>query len=290
VAIRTVVVEKASGMAEYGVGGGVVWDSTVEGEYEEALLKTRVLSEQRPEYGPDFALLESLLWAPQAGYTLLDEHLDRLRQAAVYFRLRIDINAVFEHLMALAASLPTLPAGVQAVGGQGYKVRLLVYRDGRVQVEAAPLASPPVPGRVNAGGNESGKQMGVRVALARQPVDPSNPFLYHKTTVREVYERAQRDHPQADDVLLWNPAGELTESCTSNLVALLDGRLATPPVACGLLPGVLRGVLVGRGEIEERSIRVADLARCERLWLINSVRGWREMEVIPYEVNDSAKA
>ena len=58
VAIRTVLVDKDRQQAEYGVGGGVVWDSTPEGEYEECLLKARILTAHRP----DFSLLESLLW------------------------------------------------------------------------------------------------------------------------------------------------------------------------------------------------------------------------------------
>ena len=81
VAIRTVLVDKARREAEYGVGGGVVWDSTPQGEYDECLLKARILSTARPE----FSLLETLLWTPGEGYFCLREHLRRLRESAEYF-------------------------------------------------------------------------------------------------------------------------------------------------------------------------------------------------------------
>jgi para-aminobenzoate synthetase/4-amino-4-deoxychorismate lyase len=113
----------------------------------------------------------------------------------------------------------------------------------------------------------------VRVKLAASPVSRDDVFLYHKTTNRTVYDRARL--ADADDVLLWNEEGELTESTMANLVVELDGVLVTPPVECGLLAGTLRGELLDRGEIGERIVGVDDLRRATRLWLINSVQGWR---------------
>ena len=108
--------------------------------------------------------------------------------------------------------------------------------------------------------------------LAASPVSRDDVFLYHKTTNRAVYERARL--ADADDVLLWNEQGELTESTIANLVLELDGARVTPPVECGLLAGTLRGELLDRGEIGERIVAVDDLRRATRLWLINSVQGW----------------
>jgi para-aminobenzoate synthetase/4-amino-4-deoxychorismate lyase len=137
--------------------------------------------------------------------------------------------------------------------------------DGAVQVEAAPLDAP--------------SSRPLRVALAAEPVDPADPFLYHKTTHRRLYEQALAARPGYDDVLLWNPRGELTESTRANLVVQLDGRLYTPPVTCGLLPGVLRAALLAAGVLHERVLTPADLARSEGVWLINSVRGWMPVAV-----------
>ena len=105
-------------------------------------------------------------------------------------------------------------------------------------------------------------------------------FLYHKTTHRQIYESAQKAFPDCDDVLLWNERGELTESCISNLVVQLDAKLLTPPVESGLLPGVFRASLIEQGRIVEERITVGDLKRCTKIYLINSVRKWREAVLI----------
>jgi para-aminobenzoate synthetase/4-amino-4-deoxychorismate lyase len=136
-------------------------------------------------------------------------------------------------------------------------VRLLVARNGAVRVEQTPL--------------DLGERV-VRVRLAAHPIDPSDPFLYHKTTNRSVYEGARL--PACDDVVLWNPAGEVTESTMANLVVELEDGRVTPPVACGLLPGTLRAELLAEGELRERPVTVAELGAAPRFWLVNSVRGW----------------
>jgi para-aminobenzoate synthetase/4-amino-4-deoxychorismate lyase len=88
-----------------------------------------------------------------------------------------------------------------------------------------------------------------------------------------VYERARR--PDCDDVVLWNGAGEVTESTTANVVARLGGRLVTPPVVCGLLAGTFRAELLTTGAVVEACVTTERLADADALWLVNSVRGWR---------------
>ncbi|HEX6829822.1 MAG TPA: aminotransferase class IV, partial [Burkholderiales bacterium] len=117
------------------------------------------------------------------------------------------------------------------------------------------------------------------LGIAPAPVDSRSVFLYHKTTRRELYEQARAAWPGCDDVLLWNERGEVTESTIANLVLRLDGELVTPPLSSGLLPGVMRGWLLARGVIRERPVRRADLARCRRIYLVNSVRRWRLAEL-----------
>jgi branched-subunit amino acid aminotransferase/4-amino-4-deoxychorismate lyase len=139
------------------------------------------------------------------------------------------------------------------------RVRLLVDRDGRPRVQHSPLHPTPVP---------------LRVGLADGPIDPTDPLLLHKTTSRERYERHRL--AARDETVLWNPRGEITEAITANVVVELAGRRVTPPVVCGLLPGTLRADLLARGDIAEARVTIAELQRAPRLWLINSVRGWRE--------------
>jgi len=169
-------------------------------------------------------------------------------------------------------------------------VRLLVAEDGGVTVEAEPLGEPfataptgdyPSTGvPVEAGPlGEPSSGPSLRVALGLAPVDSSDPFLYHKTTHREVYRRALAARPGYDDVILWNERGEVTESCLANVVVEIEGRRCTPPVECGLLAGTYRGWLLEQGLVEERVITRDALGRATRVFLLNSVRGEREVRV-----------
>jgi para-aminobenzoate synthetase/4-amino-4-deoxychorismate lyase len=120
----------------------------------------------------------------------------------------------------------------------------------------------------------------IKLSIAKEPVNSQDAFLYHKTTNRAVYEKAKADFPEADDVLLYNERGEVTESCIANVVVELDGRKVSPPVSCGLLAGSLRDSLLASGEIEEQVVTLDDLKRASAVWLINSVRKWRRAEFV----------
>ncbi len=111
----------------------------------------------------------------------------------------------------------------------------------------------------------------MQVRLASEPIDPTNLFLYHKTTNRAVYERARRS--DCDDVVLWNPDGEVTETTIANIIVEVEGRRVTPPVACGLLPGTMRAELLARNDIAEAPVTVQQLQAAPEFSLINAVRG-----------------
>lgn len=245
VAIRTALVDRERGLVEYGVGSGVVWDSRPEREWRECRAKAAVLATA----GRPAALFETLRWSPGGGYFLLDRHLARLAASAARFGIDCPSEAILATFQSEAAKL----------AGPPHRVRLELGRDGSITVESAPL--PP----------RSGPW---RLALAPKPVDARDPFLFHKTVHREVYDEARRARPGADDVLLWNRRGELTESTIANLALRLDGRWWTPPVACGLLPGTLRAELLARGRLRERILPSAALDRAEGIRLLSSVRGF----------------
>jgi para-aminobenzoate synthetase / 4-amino-4-deoxychorismate lyase len=243
VAIRTAVISRADGAVSYGTGGGIVWDSDPAAELAECRHKTRILTDSRPV----FELLETLAWRPAGGYRLLDRHLERLLDSAAYFGFALSRRQAL-----------TLLESATSRWNEPRRVRLTVSRNGALDLSSMPLTPVPEP---------------VRLALAAGPVDSSDPFLFHKTTHRAVYARARAERPGADDVLLWNERGELTESTIANLVVELDGGLVTPPLTCGLLAGSERAELLARGEIDERVLRTGDLRRCRAIYLVNSVRG-----------------
>ncbi len=247
VAIRTLLLDSRTCRAEYGVGGGIVWDSDCPAEQAECRTKARILT--APLRQP-FSLLETMLWTPEDGLRLLELHLARLRGSADYFNFPFDASRLRAEIETLVRTFPRTPQ----------RLRLLLAPDGSATLQSqplVPLASGPF----------------FRIALARRPVDRADVFLYHKTTDRRIYEEAKADFPGHADVLLFNENGEATESTLANLAVELDGALCTPPVACGLLPGVARAELLARGVLRERPIPL-DLLRAEsRLFLLNSVRG-----------------
>ena len=269
VAIRTALIDRETQTAEYGVGGGIVWDSTSTDEYAEALLKARVLTDETPQ----FSLLETLLWTPEAGFFLREKHISRLLDSAEYFDFSISRRG--EVLSPQAGEPPPLhPKDIietcldnisaQFTSASAQRVRLLLDKNGNLSYEAKPFQllenQPPM-----------------KVCLAKEPIHSGNIFLYHKTTNRGVYESACKDFPEYADVLLYNEQNELTEFTIGNLIVELDGQLFTPPVACGLLPGTFRAYLLETGQVTERIIRMEELQDCSAIFLANSVRKWQRV-------------
>ncbi|MEP6619033.1 MAG: aminodeoxychorismate synthase component I [bacterium] len=244
VAIRTLVIDGESGIAEYGAGGGITIDSTPAGEYDELMAKAAVL--QGPS--PDFQLLETMRLTNGA-FVRRERHLSRLVTSAEYF--------AFPDVRHAATIALDERARTSAVGD--HRVRLLAAHDGTVRTEATPFTANSSP---------------QRCAVAQAAVNSSDPFLFHKTTHRVVYNERRAAHADVDEVILVNERGELTECSVGNLVLEIDGVRFTPPLDCGLLPGVFREELLARGAIHERVLHPADLQRATRIWRINSLREW----------------
>lgn len=250
VGIRTAVVDRESQRVTYGVGSGVVWDSEGGSEYQECLAKAAVLWTPRPE----FDLLETLLWRPRKGYWMLERHLERLQRSALYFGYPVpsSIKSKFRDF-------------ARALGPNRQKVRARLDREGRLKLEASSLPR---------------KKRWI-VALDREATATNDPFIYHKTTYRHRYQAAlDRAGPGVQEVILFNPKGELTEATRANLVLRCGERLLTPHRSVGLLPGVLRAKELENGALKEAILKVEDLRKADEVWLINSVRGWIRAEVV----------
>lgn len=243
VPIRTVVIDTEQNKARYGVGGGITWDSTTEGEYLELYAKAEVLTAQRPE----FQLLESLK-LENGFFPLLRYHLKRLKSSAAYFNFPGNIAEVEAQLKGLAADHP---AGL-------YKVRLLLDKHGKATIEALETTAIKEP---------------IMCELADSPIDSRNPFLFHKTTHRQVYAAHPKKEAGSFSVLLWNEREEITEFTIGNVVVEKDGKLFTPPVSCGLLNGTFRQKLLDNHNISEKVIHKKDLCTFDAIFFINSVRG-----------------
>jgi len=248
VAIRTAVATARGG--EFGTGGGIVFDSEPAREYAEMALKAQQL--QAPS--AHFRLLETFRHVPQESTGIAQRHLARLRRSArdLGFLVPEDLTA------RVRRRLDTVPYEA--------RVRVLVSTNGRLSIQVAPVPVSP--------------EARVRLAIDDEPVESSDPFLFHKTTRREVYNRRRRRFPDVDDVVMVNERGECTEATTSNLAIQRGGRWLTPPLTSGCLPGIARAMLLERGELVEAVVHVADLETAEDIAIINSLRGWRRAELV----------
>ena len=252
VPIRTVIVDAETRTAEYGVGGGITWDSRAAGEYDETVAKARVLVDRRP----GFELYETILHEPEAAFRHLDRHLARLRASCDYFGFAYEEPAVIAAAEREAARFPDRSA----------RIRVVVDRRGRVTSGGLPLPELVEP---------------VKVAVDQvERIDPSDPMVFHKTTRRRRFDEAKARHPDADDVLLTNTRGEVTETTIANVAVKLEGRWWTPPLDAGLLPGVGRELALEEGRAEERPITVAELLGAEEVTLVSDNRGWRRVRLV----------
>ncbi|MBN2423780.1 MAG: aminodeoxychorismate synthase component I [Calditrichaceae bacterium] len=250
VAIRTLLFDHQAKTVEYGIGSGIVWDSKAEDEYEECLLKSRVLKTTQP----GFDLLETMRVDKGGAIFLLDYHLKRVQDSADYFDFPFDREKILKYLKAQLKEYTMLPC----------IIRLLLSKKGEIKIELKPLS--PL--------GDSGE---MKVAIAKTPVNKEDVFLYHKTTWRKIYENAIKDFPGYADVILWNKDHEITESTIANIVIEQHGNYYTPPVSCGLLNGTYRQWLIDKGKLIEKVIKKEELYGYHKIFLINSVREWQQV-------------
>ena len=251
VPIRTLVLQ--GDQVRCGIGSGITSGAEASAEWAEWQHKRAfVVRASAP-----FDLLETLA-LDNGQLRHLADHLQRLHRAATHFNIPLDAAAVQPCLRALASAHP-----------QGaWRVRLLLDATGQPRAEAFALQPTPQP---------------VRLQLATRPfAEAHSEFVCHKTTRRAHYAAfapTPSDAPGVFDTVLWNEAGEITESTFGNVAVLLDGHWVTPPLHCGLLPGVGRTVALREGRVQEAVVRLQDLPRVQGWAFINSLRGWLAAEM-----------
>jgi para-aminobenzoate synthetase/4-amino-4-deoxychorismate lyase len=245
-----------------GVGSGIVIDSDAAAEYRECLLKAAFLTRTSDRQPEQFSLIETMLW--DGAYPYIDLHLDRLADSADYFGFACNLAAIRAalevHAKQFAEKTPRSPR----------RVRLLLDREGNFEITDEVLPEGGEASRI------------ARVRIAHERTDPADAMLYHKTTHRPLYAPAfeQAVGEGFDEVLFLNLRGELTEGAISNVFVEKDGCWSTPPVECGLLPGVFRRhLLAARPEIGERVLTLDDLRRADAVYLANAVRGLRRATI-----------
>jgi para-aminobenzoate synthetase/4-amino-4-deoxychorismate lyase len=255
VGIRTVVIDRETHRGCMGIGSGIVNDSLPEREYEECLLKGRFLTDPVPE----FQLIETMSWDSARGYFLLDLHLERLLESALYFDIPVKIQKLRKHIIAQSHKF----------GKESRRVRLAVTSNGTFSVQSTPLEELPVP---------------IRVRFSQHRTSSSDRFLFHKTTNRALYDE-EFEHARADgffDCIFMNEHNEVTEGAITNIFIRRGGKYFTPPIDCGVLDGVFRRHLLRSRIIalQERILTEQDIREADEVYLCNSVRGIIKVDAV----------
>ena len=248
VAIRTAVLQGTD--LTLGAGGGIVWDSDPDEEYRETLLKTRFFSSSPGS--EDIQIIETMRADSRGAIPWLSWHMDRLEASARALGFRFDRVRIDEALGAL-----------DAAGPQDRRVRLLLFHDGSVSVETKPIPSLP--------------EGPLRICLSNVRIASSHPRYAHKTTDRGPYEQAASFAREKDcyDGLLINERGEITEGAITNLFIREGDSWSTPPLECGLLPGVGRRVFLLENAAQERVLYPRDLMKADEVRVTNAIIGQR---------------
>jgi para-aminobenzoate synthetase/4-amino-4-deoxychorismate lyase len=255
VAIRTAWSASRAHGSQFGVGGGIVWDSDPSEEFEEVQTKARILKQPDPE----FHLFETM-GISDGQIVRKNHHLERLERSARYWSFCINTEAIESYLTELLRSLDV---------SQSWRLRLQLERNGSLRHQVEPFQP-----------TSDTSAHPLSISLVATAVESNDPYLVHKTSRRDAYDKALAEVPDGVLPLLFNQLGHITESAIANVVYQRAGELYTPPVSDGLLPGVLRGELVASGTVQEHSLSVTELKTVEAWWLINSLRGWRPCQLL----------
>lgn len=253
VPIRTVTLNN-EGFGTLGIGGAVVADSIASNEYDECLLKAQFLTKPYSH----FDLIESFHWSKKEGFRFLDEHLSRLEKSADYFRYTFNRNEV-------VALLKQHVEYAQLSDKLNYKMRLLMSKMGNISITTQAIKD------TNMLGNH-------KISLSKVKIDSSDPLFFHKTTVRDIYQKEYHNHCVDNgcfDVIFMNECKEITEGSFTNLFIRIGDVLYTPPVECGLLAGIQRQKILNDPiiECEEKKLFKEDLEQADQVYICNSLRG-----------------
>lgn len=232
-----------------GVGAGITWSSDSTQEWAECALKSNFLH----RLVTPIDLFETMRACRSQGIANLELHLARLRASAAELNFTFDENEVVRQLQTTCNELPD---------DGDYRLRLDLAANGAMTVQTGPLAALQTP---------------VNVLIAPDPMASDDLFLKHKTTNRARYDAAwqQAQNQGAFDMLFFNERDELTEGARSNVFIKLDGHWYTPPLAAGVLPGIMRSILLEDPKLaaREKTISRQELLRAQAVILCNALRG-----------------
>jgi len=252
VPIRTMHRKHRSKKWIYHVGSGILWDSTTKTEWDECKTKCKFLTATQ---FPEFEIFESILWDRRLVY--LKNHILRLKKSAKFFEYPILNDNLQKVVMEIERTLKD---------NEKYKVRIFLNKNGNLRWDYEPL-------------DNSQSQNATIAILSKTTLDENNIFLYHKTTHRPWYLEAMEKIRKGlcYDVIFHNSKDEITEGARTNIFIEKDKMLYTPPPHCGLLPGILREILIQNKKCVEKTLTLKDLKTANAVYCGNSVRGLQKV-------------
>jgi para-aminobenzoate synthetase/4-amino-4-deoxychorismate lyase len=241
VLIRTLEWNGGSNKARLGLGSGLVVDSEPSNEWAECLLKGDFVRRE----AQDLDLIETMGFDPSEGIVELERHLDRMKTSADDLDFQFDRHAARNELQA-------------ATFGRKHRamVRLLLSRTGAMAIQLKSYEDP--------------EKVPVQVALRPLPVDREDFRLRYKTTDRRFLDLTRQQAGEYETIFV-DPDGQLTEGSRTSIFVEREGKLLTPPLSRGLMPGILRAKLIEEGRAEEAELTPADLE--QGFYIGNIVRG-----------------
>ena len=228
VAIRTLMIGPGQSQAVIGLGAGIVADSVPRDEWRECLAKAAFVTADDHA----FDLIETMRFDAEEGLLELDRHIARMKASAAELDFAFDRHALRNDLQAATFRVR-----------EDSRVRIRLSKSGATAIEVRTV--PPVPDLAD-------------VAIVPLPVASDDFRLVHKTSDRDFYDEARLMN-DAFEVIFVDKDGFLTEGSFTNIFVERDGVLITPPLARGLLPGILRGKLIEEGRAIEGDLRPDDL-------------------------------
>jgi para-aminobenzoate synthetase/4-amino-4-deoxychorismate lyase len=232
-----------------GVGAGIVYDSQAEEEFAECQLKAKFLTGLQPE----FELFETMYATQTEGCRHLERHLQRLENSADFFGFVFDRTKIIHELQTCCTDFASATV---------YRLRLSLQLNGQIQIQHAPLQSLNTP---------------VKLFFKNEVCETEALFLMHKSSHRHAYDAAWKAAEQAGgfDSLFVNRAGHVTEGGRSNLFVRIGQTWYTPPLSDGVLPGIMRAVLLEDPHLQaqEKSLTIENVLQADDIMLCNALRG-----------------
>jgi para-aminobenzoate synthetase/4-amino-4-deoxychorismate lyase len=186
--------------------------------------------------------------------------LARLENSATYFEFKYAHDSIIQALQNYRQHFEI---------DKEYRLKLSLKPNGDivlVHAELRPLKQP------------------VRLLLSAQSCTTPALFLAHKSSHRACYDQAwQAAEKQGGfDSLFCNAAGYITEGGRSNVFVQLAGKWYTPPISDGVLPGIMRSVLLEDTQLQatEKSLSLQDLRQAEQIIVCNALRGAMKAELV----------